>query len=1046
MIFARLVDWSLDNRFVVLLLALVLIGGGTYSALTLPLDAVPDLTNVQVQVLTNSPALGPVEVEQFITFPVETAMSGIPRVEEIRSISRFGHSAVTVVFEEGTDIFWARNLISKRLQQARENIPEGMGDPEMGPIATGMSEIYQFEVRAKPGYDYNLMDLRTILDWQIAFQLRSVPGVIEVNTFGGKLKTYEVQVDPNKLINYDISLSRVFEALKQNNGNAGGGYIVHGQEQRLIRGEGLISSLSDVEEIVLDSRRDGTPIRIADVADVRFAPMLRQGAVTRDGEGEAVVGIVMMLMGENSRVVVERVKEKVAEIAKTLPEGVYIDTFYDRTELIHKAIHTIAENIGTGAILVTLMLLLLLGDIRAGLIVAAAIPLSALFAFIAMKQAGVSANLMSLGAVDFGIIVDAAVVMVENMVRRGSLFQSSSGGKRVPLRVFRDAGKEVAKPILFSGSIVVIVFLPILSLQGIEGKMFRPMAFTFMSAFSGALVLSVTVMPVMVSLFLARKIRERETFLFRWSKRGYRPLLERALKRPRLVFGVAVAAFALSAGIASRLGSEFVPQLDEGDIAIQAIRLPSVSLEASLEMTGAIERTLLENFPEEVETVLSKTGHPEIANDPMGVHQTDIFVGLKPPEEWSPEYETKEDLIAAMQAALAKNVPSNVYSFTQPIELRVQELVSGVRADIGLSLYGDELDVLKEKGDAIVRAINGVPGAADVQAQQIAGLPFLRMQIDRQAIARYGINARDVLDAVSAIGGKVVGQVFEGQRRFALQVRLAPEWRQNSELFQQLKIEDSRGRQIPLSQLVTFEVEAGPAVISREAIRRRLLIQCNVRGRDLAGFVADAQKAVEAQVDLPPGYMLTWGGQFKNLQEASRRLMIAVPVTLFLIFAMLYITFNSGRLALLIYLNVPIAATGGIVALWLRGMPFSISAGVGFIALFGIAVMNGVVLLEHIGHLRHTGHDLRDSVFGGAMDRLRPVLMTATADVLGFIPMAFSGSAGAEVQRPLATVVIGGVITATMLTLLVLPAIYGWFEPAGLHEKSEEEEEEVALA
>jgi heavy metal efflux system protein len=1020
----HIIDWSLNNRFIVLLLSIMILGMGAIAASTIPLDAVPDLTNVQVQVLTNSPALGPVEVEQFITFPVENAMSGLPRVSEIRSISRFGLSAVTVAFEDDTDIYWARNLINERLLKARENIPAGMGTPELGPIATGMSEIYQFEVRNEAGANHSLDTLRTILDWQIAFQLRSVPGVIEVNTFGGELKTYEVQIDPSKLQNYGISLGDVVRALQENNGNAGGGYIIHGAEQRLVRGEGLVSSLDDIRSIVLDSR-EGTPIRIQDVAQVRFAPMLRQGAVTRDGDREAVIGMVMMILGGNSRQVVEDVKSKIEEIKKTLPKGVGIDTFYDRTELVSKTIHTVGENIGLGVLLVVLMLFLLLGDVRAGLIVATAIPLSAMCALIAMRYAGVSANLMSLGAVDFGVIVDGAVVMIENCVRRASQFQRSHDGQRVPISVFRDSAKEVGKPILFAGLIVILVFIPILSLQGMEGKMFRPMAFTFMTALSAALVLSVTVMPVMASLFLARTIQSRETLLVRGIKRAYQPMLHFAMARPIGMFASSLAIFAVSAWMASYFGVEFVPKLDEGDIAIQATRLPSVSLETSIEQTKAMERCLLQ-FPE-VESVVSKTGRPEIANDPMGVYQTDVIVRLKPAHEWTPG-RAKAELVDAMQEALTEQVPANAYSFTQPIELRVQELVAGVRSDIGISLYGDDLEELRVKGDEIVRVLNQVDGAADVQAQQIAGLPYLRVIVKRENLARYGINSRDVLDAVASIGGIQVGQVFEGQRRFPLQVRLAPEWRVDQGRISELKINDPHGRLIPISQLADIRVEEGPVEISRDDIRRRLLIQCNVRGRDLAGFVAEAQRAVERDVTLPAGYTLRWGGQFENLQEASQRLAIAVPVALLLIFALLYLTFQSIPLALLIYLNVPIAATGGILALWLRDLPFSISAGVGFIALFGIAVMNGVVLIEHIRHLRHEGAPQMQAVVQGAMDRLRPVLMTASCGALGFIPMAVSGSAGAEVQRPLATVVIGGLITSTALTLLVLPAIYRWFE------------------
>lgn len=1022
----HIIEWSLGNRFIVMLMAAVLMGVGFISVASLPLDAVPDLTNVQVQILTTSPALGPVEVEQFITFPVENAMSGLPRVSEIRSVSRIGLSAVTVAFEDGTDIYWARNLINERLQQARENIPPGMGDPQMGPIATGMSEIYQFEVRSQPGYDYSLMDLRTMLDWQIAFQLRSVPGVIEVNTFGGELKTYEVQVDPHKLLNYGISLKTVFRAIEENNANAGGGYIVHGSEQRLIRGEGLVGSIDDIQNIVLDNRSDGTAIRVSDIAEVKFAPMLRQGAVTRDGEREAVTGMVMMLMGGNSRQVVADVKEKINAIKTTLPEGVDIDTFYDRTELVDKTIHTIAENIGIGVGLVIIMLFLLLGDVRAGLIVAAAIPLSAMCALIAMRVAGVSANLMSLGAVDFGVIVDGAVVMIENAVRSASRHQKTSGDQRVPLGVFKESAKEVGTPILFAGLIVIIVFLPILTLQGVEGKMFRPMAFTFMSALTGALILSVTVMPVMASLFLARRVSATDTFLVRWLKQGYEPLLNYAMGRPVRMLGVAAVVFLVSLVVArTQFGVEFVPRLDEGDLAIQAARLPSVSLETSIQMTQAMERTLLK-FPQ-VESVVSKTGRPEIANDPMGVHQTDILIRMKPPSEW-PKPIAKEDLIEQMQAALEHAVPSNLYSFAQPIELRVQELVAGVRSDVGLSLYGDDLEMLKLEGDKIVRALNTVPGAADVQAQQIAGLPYQRFIIRRDAISRYGINSSDVLNAINTVGGVQVGEVFEGQRRFPIQVRIAPQWRQDTDKLKELKIDDPQGRQIPISQLADIRMEDGPSEISRHAIRRRLLIQCNVRGRDLGSFVQEAQRVVQQDVQLPAGYSLAWGGQFQNLQEATRRLMIAVPVALFLIFSLLYVTFHSVKLTMLIYLNVPIAATGGIFALWIRGMPFSISAGVGFIALFGIAVMNGVVLVEHVRHLREHGHDAWSAVTTGAMDRLRPVFMTAACGALGFIPMAVSGSAGAEVQRPLATVVIGGLVTCTVLTLLVLPAIYRWFD------------------
>jgi heavy metal efflux system protein len=728
----------------------------------------------------------------------------------------------------------------------------------------------------------------------------------------------------------------------------------------------------------------------------------------------------------NSRQVVEDVKHKIHEIEKTLPEGVFTDTFYDRTELVEKTIHTVAENIGLGVLLVVIMLFLLLGDIRAGLIVAAAIPLSAMCTLVAMRYAGVSANLMSMGAVDFGVIVDGAVVMIENCVRRASHYRKTHNQDHVPLGVYRESAKEVGKPILFAGIIVIIVFIPILSLQGMEGKMFRPMAFVFMTALSSALVIAVTVMPVMASLFLARRIKEKETFLVRGIKTAYQPMLAFAMKRPKMMMTSSVVLFAISVLIASRFGVEFVPKLDEGDLAIQATRLPSVSLETSVDMTKAMERCLLKF--QEVETVVSKTGRPEIANDPMGVYQTDIIVRLKPSTQWKRKI-PKAKLVEEMQTSLRDEVPANTYSFTQPIELRVQELVAGVRSDIGLSLYGDDLQELKRKGDELVVALNKVPGAADVQAQQIAGLPYLRVVIDRKAIARYGINARPILDAIGTVGGTVTGQVFEGQRRFPLQVRLNSDWRKDISKLSDLKIEDPQGSQIPLSQLAKIFVEEGPVEISRDSIRRRILVQCNVRGRDLAGFVEEAQDVVDRDVKLPEGYALRWGGQFENLQQATKRLAIAVPIALFLIFALLYMTFNSVNLAMLIYLNVPIAATGGVLFLWFRDMPFSISAGVGFIALFGIAVMNGVVLIEHVRHLRHAGDSQRDAVINGAMDRLRPVLMTASCGALGFTPMALSTSSGAGVQQPLATVVIGGLITSTALTLLVLPTIYRWFEP-----------------
>ncbi len=1020
----RLFEFSLRNRFLVLVFAGLVVGVGVYSLRRLPIDAVPDVTPNQVQILTNAPGLGPVEVEQFITFPVETAMSGLPGIELIRSVSRFGLSAVTVYFQEGMDIYFCRRLVMERLPAAREAIPAGLGTPEMGPISTGLGEIYQFEVK---GEGYSMMDLRSILEWDIAFKLKSVPGVVEVNTYGGELKTYEVELDAAKLVAYRLPLGQVFEALERNNANAGGAYIEHAQEQYLIRGEGLVRSLDDIANIVVAARNDSTPIYVRNLGRVHFAPMVRQGAVTRDGRGEVVTGVVMMLIAENSRAVASRVHEKIQEIAKSLPPGVTVDTYYDRTDLVRKTIKTVTKNLLEGALLVVAVLLLLLGNLRGGLIVASAIPLSMLVAFTAMVYAGLSGNLMSLGAIDFGLIVDGSVVMIENVVRHiaerhGRASRMSDAEMQ---GMILEAGREVLRPIVFAVGIIIIVYLPILTLQGVEGKMFRPMALTVVFALAGSLVLSFTLMPVLASFFLRRGVKEEDTWLVRNAKRVYRPLLARSMRRPGVTAGVAAGLFAMSALVALFLGAEFIPRLDEGAIALQAWRLPSVSLEESVRNTTMIEK-VLRRFPEVV-TVVSRTGRAEIATDPMGAETSDVYVILKPHEEWETA-STRDGLIEAFNTALTERVPGTVFSYSQPIELRVQELIAGVRSDVAITIFGEDLDTLKDLGDRAVRVVSQVRGAADTKAEQVAGLPYLRVIINREAIARYGINASQILDTVSAMGGRVVGEVFEGQRRFFLQVRFAREDRADFDRIKEVRIADPGGRLIPLSQLAEIRIEEGPAQISRDKIHRRLAVETNVRGRDLAGFVAEAQRAVEGQVKLPAGYWIEWGGQFENLQRASARLAIVVPMALFLIFVLLYSTFNAATPALLIYLNVPLAATGGVFALALRGMPFSISAGVGFIALFGVAVLNGVVLMSYVLQMRREGLSGEEAARRGAEIRLRPVLMTALVASLGFVPMALSGSAGAEVQRPLATVVIGGLVTSTALTLLVLPTLYAWIE------------------
>ncbi len=1022
----RVIELSLKYRFLVIILTCLAVGLGIRSLQQLPIDAVPDITPNQVLILTRAPGLGPVEMERFITFPVETAMSGLPGIEDIRSVSRFGLSSVTVFFKEDMDMYFCRRLVMERLPQAKEMIPAGFGSPEMGPITTGLGEIYQFEVKG-PGL--SLMELRSILEWDIAFKLRSVPGVVEVNTYGGQLKTYEIQVDADKLTSFHLSVEQVVEAVQRNNFAAGGAYLEHNQEQQVIRGEGLIENISDIETIVLGASQGGAPVYIRNIGTVAFAPRVRQGAVTRDGRGEVVTGVVMMLMGENSRVVAQRVGQRLEEIKKSLPAGVTIEPYYDRTDLVHKTIRTVSKNLIEGGILVVAVLLLLLGNLRGGLIVAAAIPLSMLVAFTGMARAGLSGNLMSLGAIDFGLIVDGSVVLIENIVRK---MAAGSGGKQHdPSAAIVEAGREVARPIVFAVGIIIMVYLPILALQGVEGKMFKPMALTVIFALSAALVLSLTLTPVLASVAFRKGVREHDTWIMRRARQLYRPLLRRAIAHPIAVVAITAAVALASAGVALRMGAEFIPRLDEGAIAIAAWRLPSVSLTDTVASTTLIENTL-KPFAE-IETIVSRSGMAEIPTDPMGLEMSDVYLILKPRDQW-PDGESREELIRKLDQALRDNVPGHSFAYSQPIELRLQEIVAGARSDVAIKVYGEDLDVLKRKADEIVAAVSQVRGASDTKAEQIAGLPYLRIRIDRAQIARYGINASQVLDVVEAIGGKTVGEVMEGQRRFAIQVRFQADHRQSVEQIRSLKVADAQGRLIPLSQLANIRVEQGPAQISRENVHRLIAVETNVRGRDLASFVAEARRITDQKVKLPPGYWIEWGGQFENLQRASARLGVVVPLALFLIFVLLYTTFYSARLALLIFVNVPAAATGGLFALAIRGMPFSISAGVGFIALFGVAVLNGVVLVTYINQVRREGMTAGDAAFQGAQVRLRPVLMTALVASLGFIPMALSGGEGSEVQRPLATVVIGGLITSTLLTLLVLPAIYRWFareQPGG---------------
>lgn len=1019
-----LIRFSVSNRLIVLLMVAIIAAAGFYSLKNLPIDAVPDVTNVQVQVLTAAPSLAPLETERQITFPVEVSMSGLPDIVEIRSVSKFGLSAVTVVFDDSVDTYFARQLVLERLADAREQIPENIGSPEMGPISTGLGEIYQYELKSSDG-SYDATALRTIQDWNVRRQLLGVPGATEINSFGGKEKQYQVRLDPDKLQSYGLTLRDVFESVARNNANVGGAYIEKGSEQYLLRGIGLVEKPADIENIVVKTGKEGVPVYVRDVADVFEGATVRQGAVTANGEGEIVAGIVMMLKGENSRTVVDAVKERVEQVRKSLPKGVDLIPFYDRTELVDRTIKTVVTNLVEGAILVIIVLILLLGNWRGALLVATVIPLSMLFAAIMMRIFNVSGNLMSLGSIDFGLIVDGAVIVVENAVRRRAEAQHQHSHEP-PERTILEACLEVGRPVVFAVAIITIVYLPILSLSGIEGKMFIPMALTVVFALIGALILSLTYVPAAMTYILRGHVSESESFLIRWAKKAYVPALDFVLRNRWQTLAVTTAMVLASFALFPFLGSEFIPRLDEGSLAVQIQRLPSVSLTESLAISTKAEKVLGE-FPE-VTRVISKTGRAEVATDPMGVDLTDVYIELKPHDEWTTA-ETREELVEKMSKELEDKVPEAIFSFSQPIELRVSELISGVRSDVAIKLFGDDLDTLKEKGDEIVRAVSKVQGAEDVKAEATSGLPQLQIKPDRAAIARYGLNVEDVNDLIeSVVAGKQAGLVYEGEQRFNLVVRLNEEASKNIEAIKSLLLTSPNGSRVPLSQVSDIKLIDAAAQISREDTRRRIGVELNVRGRDIGSFVDEAQQRIEKEVKLPPGYYLKWGGQFENLERATSRLMVVVPIALFLIFVLLFTTFNSVRQAVLIYTSIPLAAIGGILALWLRGLPFSISAGVGFIALFGVAVLDGVVMVSYINQLRREGRNVLDAVREGAEARLRPILMTALVATLGFVPMAIATSAGAEVQRPLATVVIGGLVVSTVLKLLFLPMLYAWFE------------------
>lgn len=1041
----RIVEFSIRQSVIVLLITIAVAGIGIYSFTRLPIDAVPDITNVQVQINTNVPALSPVEVEQQITFPIEWAMGGLPKIEQVRSISRYGLSQVTVVFEDGTDIYWARQLVGERLTEARESLPDGLADPQMGPVSTGLGEIYMWSVEAtgpKPdGSQYTQQDLREVQDWIIRPQLRTVNGVTEVNSIGGYEKQFHINPDMVKLMSYGLTLRDLMQSIAENNANAGGGYIEHNGEAYLVRSTGLINRVEDIERIKVKSH-DGVPVYVRDVAQIVIGQELRTGAGTHNGE-EVVIGTSMMLLGANSRTVSEDVHARMGEIQKTLPENIEVKTLYNRTYLVDATLHTIKKNLVEGAILVIVVLLLLLGNLRAAIIVACAIPLSMLLAVTGMVENKVSANLLSLGAVDFGIIVDGAVVFVENIVRRASEEQERVGRKLTKEErksVISLAGKQVAKPTLFGILIIMIVYLPILTLTGIEGKMFRPMSLVVLMALAGALVLTFTFIPAACSVFLSGRFSEKESLIIRWLKRGYRPALHIAIQMRWVTTGIAIVLLVISGLVSTRLGSEFVPQLGEGALAIQPARIPSIGITTSIEMQKQLETALANEFPDEIESIFARTGTAEVATDPMGPNVSDTYLMLYPRKQWT-RAKTQEGLAQEIEEFIS-SIPGQNYEISQPIELRFNELISGVRSDLAVKVFGDDLDELLKSGNEIAAVLGQIPGASDVKVEQVNGLSMLTIDVDREKIARYGLNVSDVQEVVSiAFGGEQAGTLYQGDRRFPIVVRLPEEIRGRIDLVGQVPIplpehiggddlaEDigSGVRFIPLESVARIEIADSPNQISRENAKRRIVVQANIRGRDMGSFVKEAQQEIDAQVDLPDGYFVTWGGQFENLSKARKRLMIVVPIALSLIFIMLFTAFGNVRHAILVYTGVPLALTGGILGLWVRGMPLSISAGVGFIALSGVAVLNGVVMITFINELVESGKPTREAVIEGSLSRLRPVLMTALVASLGFVPMALNTGMGAEVQRPLATVVIGGLVSSTILTLFVLPTLYFWF-------------------
>src|SRR5215210_1841269 len=1045
----NLIQLSIRQRWIILLAALAIGALGVFNYQRLPIDAVPDITNVQVQINTEAPGFSPLESEQLITFPVETSLGGLPGLEYTRSVSRYGLSQVTAVFKDGTDTYFARQLVNERIQEVKGKLPPGI-ESSMGPITTGLGEIYMFLVRAEPGAKtekgepYTPMELRTLQDWVIKPQLRTVPGVVEVNTIGGYEKQYHVAPKPDRLIAYGLGFRDIMTALANNNSNVGAGYIERNGEQYLIRAPGQVLTLEDIGNITVGSF-GGVPVHIHDVAEVTIGTELRTGAATAEGK-ETVLATVFMLVGENSRTVSQRVAQRVAEVNKTLPKGIVAHTVYNRTDLVNATIETVKKNLFEGAALVIVILLLLLGNVRAAILTALIIPLSMLFTISGMVATKISGNLMSLGALDFGIIVDGAVIIVENCIRRLAEEQHQRG--RLASRAERfelvfQATREVVKPSIFGVFIIMVVYVPILTLTGIEGQMFHPRAWTVLLALTGAMIFSVTFVPAAVAICMTGKVSEKENFLMRGAKALYTPLLRGALASRGLVAAGAAVLVVLALLLASRMGSEFIPNLDEGDLAVHSLRIPGTSLTQAIDMQNAVQKKFAE-FPEVKET-FAKIGTAEVATDPMPPSVADGYVMIKPRSQWPNPSRNKIELVNAMAKKMEAELPGTKFEFLQPIQMRFNELIAGVRSDVAVKVFGDDLDELVGVGKEIGKVLGSIPGAEDVGVEQITGLPLLTINMNRKAMSRFGLNVADVQEVIQiAIGGKEAGEVFEGDRRHPLLVRLPEKLRTNLDALKRIPVEIPQQKKgngdlktvsldeggmpafVPLGEIADFSIAPGPNQISRENGKRRVVVTANVRGRDLGSFVAEAQQRMEA-VKIPTGYWMVWGGTFEQLLSAAKRLQIVVPLSLLLIFMLLFMAFGNVKDALLVFSGVPLALTGGIVALWLRDIPLSISAGVGFIALSGVAVLNGLVMITFINNLRQSGTPLEDAVFNGSLTRLRPVLMTALVAALGFVPMAIATGTGAEVQRPLATVVIGGILSSTALTLLVLPALYRIF-------------------